>query len=348
MAARFWLGILTGLFCFGALAEPRKVAVLYWSSNIEGQVAMRKGLESEAAQYNKKAAAGSKIELIPFVAGDGQDGTKNQIQQFAKALALKPSAIIVQPTDNAALSVQLQKANQLKIPVIAYDQYIVGGDLAAFVTSDNYQAGRLNAEFISSFYPNNTVIRIVVFEYPKVSSTTDRLDGFFDTLRSENQEFNVLKRYEAVEPVGGKKAALEILRDFPEKGSVDVIFTVNDGGGLSLVKELANAGRNEIRHATVDGDPESVKNILKSNITVIDSAQFCGEIGRQSFIAAADLLDGHRVAKKILVPTFPITLKTAAMYGGWSSAIPATFRKEWTKDRSFWESTIRRIPGRAP
>lgn len=348
MAAKIGLGFLTFLFCLGAEAVPRKVAVLYWSSNIEGQVAMRKGLEGEAVRYNKKTTPDNKIELVPFVAGDGKDGIKNQIQQFGKAISLRPSAIIIQPTDNAALSHKLQEANRLKIPVIAYDQYIVNGDLAAFVTSDNYQAGRLNAEYISSFYTDTTPIRIVIFEYPKVSSTTDRLDGFFDTLRHQNQEFQVLKRYEAVEPVGGKKAALEFLRDFPEKGSVDVIFTVNDGGGLALVKELMIAGRNEIRHATVDGDPESVKNILQKNVTVIDSAQFCGEIGRQSFIAAADVLDGKKVAEKILVPTFPITLKTASMYSGWSSSIPATFRKEWTKDKDFWDSAIKRIPGRTP
>lgn len=349
MAAKIWLGFLTCLLCYGAAsAEPRKIAVLYWSSNIEGQVAMRKGLEAEAARYNKKAIPEDKIELIPFVAGDGKDGVKNQIVQFGKAIKLKPAAIIIQPTDNAALSRKLQEANRLKIPVVAFDQYIAEGDLAALVTSDNYQAGRLNAEYISSFYPNETSIRIVIFEYPKVSSTTDRLDGFFDTLRNQNQEFQVLKRYEAVEPVGGKKAALEFLRDYPEKGSVDVIFSVNDGGGLAIVKELMIAGRTEIRHATVDGDPESVKNILAKNITVIDSAQFCGEIGRQSFIATADLLDGRKVAKKILVPTFPVTLKTASMYTGWTGSIPPTFRKEWSPGRELWDNSIKRIPGRSP
>ncbi|MBS1969721.1 MAG: sugar ABC transporter substrate-binding protein [Bdellovibrionales bacterium] len=346
MVARIWLGVLIGLFSLTAFAESRKVAALYWSSNIEGQVAMRKGLESEAARYNKKSKPEDKIEIIPFVAGDGKAGIKNQIEQFAKAISLKPAVIIIQPTDNAALSYKLQEANRLKIPVVAFDQYIVGGDLEAFVTSDNYQAGRLNAEYISSFYPKETQIRIVVFAYPKVSSTTDRLDGFFDTLRHLDQDFQVLKTYEAVEPIGGKKAAQDFLKDFPQKGSVDVIVSVNDGGGIAIVKELQAAGRTEIKHATVDGDPESIKNIVKNNITVIDSAQFCGEIGRQSFVAAADLLNGRVPAKKILVPTFPVTAKTASMYSGWMSDIPATFRKEWTKDRALWESSIKRIQGR--
>ena len=60
-------------------------------------------------------------------------------------------------------------------------------------------------------------------------------------------------------------------------------FTVNDGGGLKVVEVLAQAGRGEIKVATVDGDPESVKNIRMKNLTIIDRTQFCAEIGRVSF-----------------------------------------------------------------
>lgn len=35
--------------------EDYRIAVLYWSMNIEGQVAMRKGLEAEAAKINEEA-----------------------------------------------------------------------------------------------------------------------------------------------------------------------------------------------------------------------------------------------------------------------------------------------------
>lgn len=71
-----------------------------------------------------------------------------------------------------------------------------------------------------SLFSKSRKIRIVVFEYPRVSSTTDRVDGFFDTLRQQQQNFQVLKRYKAVEPIGGKRTAQEFLKDFPQKGSV--------------------------------------------------------------------------------------------------------------------------------
>lgn len=40
---------------------------------------------------------------------------------------------MIQPTDNSALAEGLQEANLEKIPVIAYDQYIVNGNLTAFL-----------------------------------------------------------------------------------------------------------------------------------------------------------------------------------------------------------------------
>ena len=118
------------------------------------------------------------------------------------------------------------------------------------------------------------------------------------------------KSYEAVEPVGGKKAGQEILKDFPEKNSVDVIFIINDGGGISIAKELIAAKRDEIIHVTVDGDPESVSLIKNKKVTRVDSAQFCAEMGRQVAQVAWDYLAGNKYPKKVLVPVFPISVET--------------------------------------
>ncbi len=46
----------------------------------------------------------------------------------------KVDLIIVQPTDNAALAKPLIKANKQKNPVVAYEQYILGGKLHSFIT----------------------------------------------------------------------------------------------------------------------------------------------------------------------------------------------------------------------
>lgn len=276
------------MLCFGSVLaqtqspqKPVRVGVLYWSMTIPGQVAMRNGLEAEAERINQEAADKGlpAVELLVRVAGDGHEGIERQIAQMYELIMLQPDVIIVQPTDNAALAEPLRQANHLNIPVVAYDQYISGGQLAAFITSDNRQAGYLDGEYIASQYPDTQKIKLVLVEYPHVSSTVERLNGFLDALRDHAQPHEILKTYKAVQPEEGRQAGLDILKDFPQTGSIDVVFTVNDGGGLSIVDALAQAGRNEIKVASIDGDPASVANIKAGRLTYIDSAQFCGPLG---------------------------------------------------------------------
>lgn len=316
-----------------------RIGVLYWSETIPGQVAMRKGLEAEANQINILATSSSlpSIELITRIAGDGQNGIERQIAQMYELIKLQPDAIIVQPTDNAALAEPLRSANRLNIPVVAYDQYISGGKLASFITSDNRQAGYLDGEYVASHFLATQKIKLVLVEYPHVSSTVERLNGFLDALRDHAQSYEILKTYKAVQPDEGRKAGLDILNDFPQPGSIDVIFTVNDGGGLSVVNVLAKAGRTEIMVASIDGDPASIENIKSNRLTQIDAAQFCGPLGEAAMKAGYSAATGHAVDEHILIPVFPITKETLHLYPGWLGPVPLSFHKPWAANETKWK-----------
>ena len=337
---------LTFLLCISIrvdAAEPLRIGVLYWSMNIPGQVAMRKGLEEEAQRINQAAArgAGPAVTLLPAVAGEGQEAVTRQMQQMRELIRQKPAVIIVQPTDNAALAGPLREANKAGIPVVAYDQYISGGRLAAYITSDNYQAGYLNGEYVAAQVAPSTSLNLVLVEYPYISSTVERLNGFLDALTQYRIPYKILKTYKAVEPISGRRAAEALLRDFPARGSVDLVFTVNDGGGLAVVDGLARAGRTEIMVATVDGDPASVENIRKKRLTVVNSAQFCGPLGAQALSTAYRIALGTAVPRQQLIPVFPVTRETMARYPGWAGPIPKPFKKPWRSMHPQWDGAIR-------
>lgn len=326
-----------------SFAREYRIGVLYWSGKIPGQVAMSKGLENEARKINKQSASkgGSTVRLIIKTAGDGTEGIENQIRQMNEMIKEKVDVIIVQPTDNAALAEPLRFANKAGIKVVAYDQYISGGILSAYRTSDNYQAGYLDGEYISSKFPKDRQLRIVLVEYPHVSSTVERVNGFLDALNQAGQKFRIMKSYSAVEPVGGKKAGEMILKEFPDRGSIDVVFTVNDGGGLAVVDELYRAGRFEIQVATIDGDPVSVKHIKEGKLIVIDSAQFCGPLGAEAMRVAYALIKGEKTPYHALVPVFPITKETLKQYPGWMGPIPPVFKKTWKSISPEWHGDVR-------
>ncbi len=320
-----------------------RIGVLYWSMSIPGQVAMRKGLEAEAEKINREAVASGlpSVRLEVQVAGDGADGIEKQIEQMRAMIASRVDLIIVQPTDNAALAMPLREANKAAIPVVAYDQYIAGGKLAAYRTSDNYQAGYLDGEYIASRFASDREIQLVLVEYPHVSSTVERVNGFLDALAEAKRHYKILKSYQAVEPESGRKAAEAILRDFPTTGTVDVVFTVNDGGGLNVVRGLAGAGRTEILVATIDGDPDSIENIKAGRLTIIDSAQFCGPLGAEAMRAAYQLLSGGAPPHHALVPTFPVTKETLEQFPGWMGPVRSEFKKPWEGKARVWRGELK-------
>lgn len=331
------------LLTSSCLAEDFRVGVLYWSMNIPGQVAMRQGLEAEAQRINERARAAGRpgVVLEARVAGDGEAGIENQVRQMLGLIQAKVDLLIVQPTDNAALSGPLREANAAKIPVVAFDQYISGGTLAAYLTSDNYQAGYLDGEYIASLFPDDHEIRLALVEYPHVSSTVERVNGFLDALASLGRKYKILKTYSAVEPLAGRQAAAAMLRDFPTPGSLDVVFTVNDGGGLPVVEALDAAGRGEILIASVDGDPVSVDNIRAGRLTVVDAAQFCGPLGAEAMKAGYAVLTGEKPPRHALVPVFPVTRETMAQYPGWMGPIPGVFDKPWPSDAPSWSGRLK-------
>jgi len=104
---------------------------------------------------------------------------------------------------------------------------------------------------------------------------------------------------------------------------------------------LAEAGRDEIAVATIDGDPASVENIRAGRLTRIDTAQFCGPLGAEAMKAAYAVVRGQPVAHQILVPVFPITKKTLERYPGWLGPIPAPFRKPWPAKQPMWEGAVK-------
>lgn len=334
-------------FCYvnSACGKEFHVGVLYWSMNIAGQVAMRKGLEDQLVLINAVAERNGNptVVLTSRVAGDGVEGIENQIKQMRDFITVGIDLLIVQPTDNAALASLLRQANSAKIPVISYDQYIDGGVLTAYRTSDNYQAGYLDGEYISSRFPAERELQMVLVEYPHVSSTVERVNGFIDALAKSGRKYRILKTYEAVEPVAGKRAGENIIRDFPDLGSIDVVFTVNDGGGLAVVDALAAAGRNEIRVATIDGDPRSVDNIRAGRLTVIDSAQYCGPLGAEAMKAAYAVIKGEKPPFYAVVPVFPITSETLSRYSGWSGPVADDFIKPWKSTSPEWHGSLKVI-----
>ena len=74
-----------------------------------------------------------------------QDAAKQQSQAEA-ALASGVAVLVLDPVDSAAAVSIVVAANAQGVPVIAYDRYIEGGELAYFISFDNERIGAPQAE----------------------------------------------------------------------------------------------------------------------------------------------------------------------------------------------------------
>lgn len=322
-------------------AEPTRIGVLFWSDQIPCQLAMQRGLHRAADQVK---ATGTPLQILPRIAGDGEAGIERQIRQMQAMLSEGVHAVIIQPTDNAALTTPLLTANEMNVPVVAFDQYISRGALASYISSDNYQAGYNNGEFIADrFSELGRPLNLILLEYPHVSSTVERLDGFLDALDQRQRSYKILTSYRAVDPASGTEAGRRLLEEYPEPGSVDVVFAVNDGGSLALTQELLAAGRDEIAVASIDGDPAVIDNIRAGRINVIDNAQFCGPMGEMALHLTLAVLRGQNVPRQVLLPVFPVTIETVDHYPGWDGPIPEKFTKPWHSRQPDWNNRLKRV-----
>jgi D-xylose transport system substrate-binding protein len=88
------------------------------------------------------AKNGTRYEVL--YSNADQDASKQQSQAEA-ALASGVAVLVLDPVDGAASVSIVAAANAQGVPVIAYDRYISGGDLAFYVSFDNSNIGRLQA-----------------------------------------------------------------------------------------------------------------------------------------------------------------------------------------------------------
>lgn len=323
---------LAALATWGAAPQPAPydVGVVYWSMRIGGQVAMRRGVEQAAAELSRRPGA-RPVRLLPTVGGEGEPGVARQIAAMARLVPQRPDAIILQPIDSAALSGPVQQANAAGIPVVAYDQYVLKGKLATFLTSDNELAGRLDGEYLANRFKRRTAanpMRLAIVEYPSVSSTVARVEGMRDALDDAKLPYRIVGRYEAVEPIAGRRVGQEIVKRHPA-GTLDAIFCVNDGGGLAIMEALERAGRKDVVMATIDGDPAAVAAIRRGGLIGIDTAQFCGPLGAESMRWTYRHLEGERVPRQVVMTVFPVTRENVASYPGWMGPVPARITKPW-------------------
>jgi ABC-type sugar transport system substrate-binding protein len=222
------------------------------STNDEAGEKVTIGFSGPAADHGWLAAItkaaqdeAKKYEDVELRVAEGTNDASLQISQIETFINDKVDAIVLLPTDGAALTDVAIKAMEAGIPVVNVDREF-SSPFAARTTilGDNYGMGVSAGTYACKLVADKKLTNPVIAEIAGIDAlplTQDRSKGFADALKTCGQ--TVDNRVAAEFTVeSGEAEASNLLQAAPK---IDIIWNHDDDQGVGVQAAFENAGRNE-------------------------------------------------------------------------------------------------------
>ncbi|MBR2179415.1 MAG: sugar ABC transporter substrate-binding protein [Selenomonadaceae bacterium] len=232
---RRWLGFVSGLFltiilltgCGGSKSD-RIIYLNFDGTDKFGGILIRdailKGAESK----------GLKIDYF-----DAKGDSNTQIDQMKDALEANPQAIVLLAIDGDGIIPFVERANKLEIPIVTVNRDANGGDRIR-VYSDEYEAGKLQAEYFAKSLPQGA--NVVYLEgASNLLLSVQRWEGFSKELKAKRSDVHILDMQDGK---WSKAEAMKImslwLSSYPK---IDAVVCANDQMAFGAIAALKAANR---------------------------------------------------------------------------------------------------------
>ncbi len=236
----------------------------------------------------------AKKQGMDVVVVDAQNDSAKQVNDVEDLLQQGVDALLINPTDSAAISTAVQSANSIGVPVVTLDRSAEKGDVATLVASDNVKGGQMAADYIVEMVGEGA--KVAELEgVPGASATRERGKGFHN-VADEKLEV-VAKQTADFDRTKGLNVMENLLQGNPD---IQAVFAHNDEMALGAIQAISSSGR-EILVVGFDGNEDAVKAVNEGKLgaTVAQQPELIGEMAVQ---AAADVLQGKKVEKNIAAP----------------------------------------------
>ena len=223
------------------------------SNNDEPGETVTIGFSGPAADHGWLAAINSsaleeadKYSDIELRAAEGTNDPSLQISQIETFINEGVDAIVLLPTDGAALTEVATRAMEAGIPVVNVDrEFSTPFAARTTVLGDNYGMGVSAGTYACELIEENDLSDPVIAEIAGIDSlplTQDRSQGFADALESCDQ--TVDNRVAAEFTVeSGEAQASNLLQAAPQ---IDILWNHDDDQGVGVKAALDNANRDEM------------------------------------------------------------------------------------------------------
>jgi ribose transport system substrate-binding protein len=194
-----------------------------------------------------------------------EDDRAQQITVVEDFISRGVDGIVLAPLDERALCRPVQDAVREDIPVIVIDSGLQGSDYISYVATDNYKGGEIAARRLAELLQGKG--RIFLIRYQEGSaSTTQREQGFLDTLKAEAPGISLLvqDQYAGTTTESAYQLAENLISRFPD---VDGIFCPNESSTFGTLRALQETGlAGKIVFIGFDSSPKLVQALRDGHI----------------------------------------------------------------------------------
>jgi D-xylose transport system substrate-binding protein len=242
----------------------------------------------EAAIKAELAKSGAK-----YIMSDAGSSTEKQLTDIDGLIAKGAKVLIILGRDKDAILPAVAKANQLKIPVIAYDRLFEAPGVT-YISFDNKEVGRMTARAILAVKPKGNFA--IIKGDPGDANANFLREGQGEVLAEAIQKGDVKivgEEYTAGwNPANAQKNMEQILTKNGNK--VDAVIAQNDGMAGGVVAALAAKGLKGIPLSGQDGDHAALNRVALGTQTV-SVWKNSADLGKAAAKAAVELGAGKAV-----------------------------------------------------
>jgi len=258
---------------------PKGTTHIYWQS-------VRAGAEAAGKELGYK---------IYYNGPERETDRERQIQIIEDFIVQKVDGVVLAPLDSKALVPSVEKLTSLKIPVVIIDSKVDTDKYVTYAATDNYQGGVMAGRRMGKIL--NGKGNVIVVKYvPGSASTTERENGFIETIQKEFPDIHIVDSKYGQDTV---ETALQATEDLLTKNKdVQGLYACNAPTAVGAMQALQSQHRSEIKMVGFDAEKALLDGLKAGQIDalVVQNPYKMGYLGVKSVVAA---LHGEPVDKKI-------------------------------------------------
>ncbi len=241
--------------------------------------------------------AGKEAGVEIFWNGPDREGDREkQIQIVEDFLTQKVAGIVLAPNDSKALVPAVEKIAARGVPCVIIDSGIETDKIVSFIATDNYQGGALAAKRMGQILGGKGKVIVVKYS-PGSASTTERENGFIDTITKEFTGIQIVDTKYGMDTVETSLQATEDL--LTKNAELDGLFACNESTSVGALRALQSQGRaGKMKMIGFDAGKLLLEGVKNGHIDslVVQNPYKMGYEGVKAVVAR---IDGKDVPKKM-------------------------------------------------